>query len=91
MLLETSGMKSESEFIAPDRLMAAVDALYLAQEELGDFGLPRYPPDLMGQPHQPAAFTDFTRHEIEEATFFLARLGLIQGIAQRRDDREGAS
>lgn len=77
-------MESPSEFIHPDRLMAAVDALYRAQDELGDAGLPGYPPDLLGSANQPQSLVDFTKAEIEEATLFLARAGLIQAVRRKR-------
>ncbi len=64
--------------------MAAVDALYQAQDELGDIGLPAYPPDLLGRADQPQALVDFTKAEVEEATLFLARLGLIQGVLRKK-------
>ena len=58
--------------------MQAVDAIYRADDELAaEGGLSEYPADLIGVPSQPDAFRDFTRYEIEQASLFLVRMGLI--------------
>lgn len=71
-------MERKDTGIDPERLMAAVDAIYMALGELQAAGLPlRYPVDLMGSPEQPACLCDFTRYEVKEATKFLERAGLL--------------
>ena len=37
-----------------------------------------YPPSLMGTSAQPDCLSDFTRFEVEEATSFLIRLGVLE-------------
>lgn len=78
-------MERNNTGIDPERLMEAVDAIYVALEELQSEGLPlRYPVELMGAPEQPACLSDFTRYEIAEATKFLERAGLL--VRRRRSD-----
>jgi hypothetical protein len=79
-------MRRQNEKITPDRLIDASIAVLRAvaevKEELG--GAPLYPPDLMGSPLQPAYLSEFTRFEIEEATAFLIRMGLVEKVKGQR-------
>jgi hypothetical protein len=72
-------MKKQHEKITPDRLIEASDAVLEALAELremvGDVAV--YPPDLMGAPEQPKSLCEFTRWEVEEATAFLVRIGVL--------------
>ncbi|MDX9910502.1 MAG: hypothetical protein RBS39_01585 [Phycisphaerales bacterium] len=67
------------EEIDADRLFAASEAVVLAVSELAAAGVERcpYPPSLLGTPDQPECLADFTRHELEEATAFLVRMGVL--------------
>lgn len=64
----------------PDRLCEAAEAALHAVVEVADQFNGRWvwPVDLMGTPIQPACLTDFTRYEIEEATAFLVRMGVLE-------------
>lgn len=76
-------MEHLPEEISHARLMEAVDAIFDAEAELAAEGRAlTYPPEMLGASDQPAAFCPFTRFEIEEATRFLARMGML------RTDRE---
>ncbi len=73
-------MSSDADSIPADRLIEAADAIFRARDELGTDLLPALPTDLMGSPDQPEAFCHFTRFEIEEATLFLSRMGLLRSV-----------
>lgn len=70
-------MDTSDTVIPPERLFEAVDAIYEAAEELCLTELPDRPEDLMGALLQPEAFCDFTRPEIEAASEFLRRMGML--------------
>lgn len=67
------------EHINADRLIEAAEAVLRAVLEVGRErgGASPYPPDLMGTPDQPADLVEFSRYEVEQATDFLVRLGLL--------------
>lgn len=68
-----------SEMIDPERLIQATDAVIEALQELERNNKATiYPPDLMGAPDQPAVLCNYTRYEVEEATHFLTRMGIIE-------------
>lgn len=70
--------KQESD-IDPLRLIAASDAVIQAlQETQNEQGQASHPLSLLGSPAQPACLTEFTRPEIEQATDFLVRLGVLE-------------
>lgn len=78
-------MARHSKSIDPLRLCDAAEAVLHAvievAERKGAAGLePEWPNpvDLIGAPDQPAVLNDYTRFEIEEATMFLIRLGVIE-------------
>ena len=75
-------MKRQHDKITPDRLIEASEAVLRAvaevSSELG--GAPLFAPDLMGSPMQPAYLAEFTRYEIEEATAFLERMGMLARV-----------
>jgi hypothetical protein len=79
-------MKRQHEKITPDRLIDASIAVLRAvaevKEELG--GAPLYPPDLMGSALQPAYLCEFTKFEVEEATAFLIRMGMVERTNSQR-------
>jgi hypothetical protein len=64
--------------IDPQRL---VDAAVAVETGLADLeaagGRTAFPTDLLGTARQPRSFSRFTRTEIEQASVFLVRLGLI--------------
>ena len=72
-------MKKQHDKITPERLIEASDAVLVAVAEIrelvGDVAI--YPPDLMGAAEQPRCLCEFTRWEIEEATAFLVRIGVL--------------
>jgi len=74
-----SDTHDQHDDITADRLIEAANAAYKAAVEIAETnGGPRpYPPDLMGSPMQPRILCDFTRAEIQEATDFLVRLGML--------------
>lgn len=58
-------------FEASEAVLAAVAEVCAAR------GSCPYPPELLGDPIPPAVFNTFTREELEEATAFLVRLGVL--------------
>jgi hypothetical protein len=72
-------MFAEHDRISYSRLMDAAEAALHASLQAADDrgGESVYPADLMGHPDQPDVLADYTRFEIEEASAFLARLGVI--------------
>ncbi|MFG0327012.1 MAG: hypothetical protein ACF8SC_07080 [Phycisphaerales bacterium JB037] len=73
-------MDRRDENLPEDRLFEASDAVLEAVAEVSarNGGVCPYPPDLMGTEEQPEAFVPFTRDEIEAASEFLIRLGVLQ-------------
>lgn len=74
------GEGTESSQIDPTRLMQAVDAIIEALEEykIDTRGGTIAPTELLGSPMQPKVLCDFTRWEIEQATVFMTRMGLLE-------------
>lgn len=75
-------MARHNEQITPDRLCDAAEAVMLAVVEVADRpgGGWVYPPELMGSQEQPQCLCDFTRWEVEQATQFLIRLGMVEVV-----------
>jgi hypothetical protein len=71
-----------NEQITPDRLCDAAEAVMLAVVEVADRtqGGWVYPPELMGTEDQPQCLCDFTKWEVEQATQFLIRLGMVEVV-----------
>jgi hypothetical protein len=64
--------------IDPERLMLAVDAIFFAFEVLVTEGRPlRHPLELMASSDRPVSLADFSRREIDEASRFLERMGML--------------
>ena len=76
-------MSLSSEQLQPERLLDAADAVLEAVIEVKrDFdGLYVHPPQLMGSKLQPECLCEFYVFEVEEATKFLVRLGVIPAEA----------
>ncbi|MHC4769137.1 MAG: hypothetical protein ACYTEI_10555 [Planctomycetota bacterium] len=76
-------MSPSSEQIQPERLLDAADAVLEAVIEVGkDFdGLYVHPPQLMGSKIQPQCLCEYYVFEVEEATRFLVRLGVLPAEA----------
>jgi hypothetical protein len=76
-------MSPSSEQIQPQRLLDAADAVLEAVIEVGkDFdGLYVHPPQLMGSKLQPECLCEYYVFEVEEATKFLVRLGMLPAEA----------
>ncbi len=73
-------MPPKHEQIDPNRLCEAAEAVMLAIIEISEatHGGFVYPPTLMGTVGQPECLCDFTKYEVEEATMFLIRLGMVE-------------
>ena len=73
-------MDAKNNQLDPDRLFEATNAVMEALEAwaIEHKGQRLYPPDMMGTPDQPRALCDFSRFEIQEATDFLVRMGIIE-------------
>lgn len=65
--------------LSPERLCDAAEAALKAAAEVGEErgGEWPYPADLVDDPDQPACLWEFTRWEIQQASQFLVRLGMI--------------
>jgi hypothetical protein len=76
-------MNPPSEQIQPERLLDAADAVLEAIIEVADEhdGLYLHPPELLGTTLQPLCLREFTPFEVQEATQFLVRLGVIPADA----------
>ncbi|MBC7773654.1 MAG: hypothetical protein H7210_14260 [Pyrinomonadaceae bacterium] len=78
-------MANSNNQISTDRLFDASEAVLKAVKETAVItagskkARAPFPPDLMGRSNQPACLSDFTKHEVEQATAFLIRLGFYQG------------
>lgn len=72
--------------LSPERLCDAAEAALIAAAVVGEErgGEWPYPADLLGATDQPECLCDFTPWEIQQASEFLARLGLI---APRRPNK----
>jgi hypothetical protein len=72
-----------SEQIQPERLLEAADAVLEAIIEVAEEfdGLYMHPPQLLGTTLQPLCLRDFTAYEVQEATRFLVRLGVLPAEA----------
>jgi hypothetical protein len=71
-------MARQNEQLSPERLCDAAEAALKAAVEAADGRAWPYPADLMGTPDQPECLCQFTRWEIEQASEFLVRLGMIE-------------
>lgn len=72
--------------ISPERLIDATDAILVALEEykIDTRGGTIAPVELLGLPNQPKALCDYTRTEIEQASAFLMRLGVLEPQRARK-------
>ncbi len=71
-------MARQHEQLSPERLCDAAEAAMKAVVEAAAGGAWPYPADLMGSANQPECLCQFTRWEIEQASEFLVRLGMIE-------------
>lgn len=77
-------MDERNQQIDADRLCDAASAVMKAVREMmvaienGQRSAVPYPPDLMGSPQQPQCLAEYSRFEVEEATLFLIRLGMLE-------------
>ncbi|HZW10519.1 MAG TPA: hypothetical protein VFF69_11510 [Phycisphaerales bacterium] len=78
-------MRDDEFFIDPLRLIEAAEAVAEALAEVADASTGRcpYPPALLGMPEHPECLDPFTTEELEEATAFLCRLGILVHRPQR--------
>ncbi len=72
--------------LSPERLMDAADAIMIALEEykIDTRGGTIAPIELLGMPNQPKALCEYTRWEIEQASAFMTRLGMIEPQRARK-------
>lgn len=81
-------MNNETQ-IPPERLMEAVDAVFEAwREVVAVGGTLRHPLEMLGSDEQPECLKDFTQFEIEEASAFLTRMGVIEIRPKDSEERE---
>lgn len=75
-----NGSSGAREEIDAERLCNAASAILRGCVEFAEEhnGLWPYPPAILGAPNQPRAMCDLTRFEVEEATAFLIRLGILE-------------
>lgn len=74
-----------------ERLCDAADAALRATVEVGvERGEWLHPLDILDSPHRPSYMSGFTPREIERASEFLARLGMIAPSARSRPRPNGA-
>lgn len=80
------GRSQQHEQISPERLCEAAEAALRAAVEVAEYtgGPWPYPADLMGGPLQPEYLGAFTRYEIEQASEFLVRLGMLEKPQQAK-------
>ncbi len=72
-------MDRSREMLSPERLFEASEAVLQAVAEVVQVrGACPYPPELLGDADQPECLTSLSRFEVEEATAFLVRLGILQ-------------
>ena len=76
-------MSLPPEQIQPERLVEAADAVIDAVIEVADVfdGLYLNPPQLLETSFQPLCLREFTALEVQEATRFLVRLGVLPAQA----------
>ncbi len=72
-------MSLPSDQLQPSRLLDAADAVLQAVLEVAEHlnGSYVHPPRIMGSVIQPQCLCDFTLDEVEQATEFLVRLGVL--------------
>jgi len=73
-------MGSPAESMSAERLCEAAEAALRAAADVAEYtgGPWPYPADLMGSPLQPDILASFTKWEIEQASEFLVRMGVIE-------------
>lgn len=72
-------LTNRSEQIDPLRLIEVTEGVISGLQELTRQNKPTlYPPELVGTTMLPAAMAGFTKFEVQEATDFLVRLGVIE-------------
>ena len=66
--------------VTPERLLEAAEAALAAAKDVAEYikGPIPYPADLMGSELQPDSLSQFTRFEIEQASLFLLRMGMLE-------------
>lgn len=79
-------MAHAQDQLSPERLIEAAEAAFTAAREMwrSRGGPMPYPATLMGAPDQPHYLSEFTRWEIEQASEFLVRLGMIPKQSTKR-------
>jgi hypothetical protein len=84
-------MSLPSEQIPPERLLDAADAVLEAVIEVADVhdGLYLHPTQLLGTTFQPLSLREFTAFEVQEATRFLVRLGVLPAEAPSAPGDDG--
>ncbi len=71
-------MSRSQQQLSPQRLFEAAEATLVASAQLAHVKVGVNVPALMGTARQPRCLDEFARWEIEEATAFLLRLGLLE-------------
>ncbi len=81
-------MNTRRDQLEPDRLFEATNAVMAALDEWATEhkGSTIYPLDMMGTPEQPRPLCDFTLFEVQQASEFLVRMGMIQPPHAKQPD-----
>ena len=77
-------MAHSNEQLSPERLCDAAEAAMKAAVEAAAGGVWPDPADLMGATNQPECLCQYTKWEIEQASEFLVRLGMIESPKRGR-------
>jgi hypothetical protein len=66
--------------LTPERLLEVAEVALAAARDVAEYtgGPLPYPADLMGTSLQPDVLAQFTRYEVEQASLFLSRMGLLE-------------
>ena len=77
------------DHLDPERLFEVAEACLVAAVEIADYtgGPWPYPVELMGSSLEPACLSPFTRSEVQEASEFLVRLGILERPHSKRTSR----
>jgi hypothetical protein len=78
--LTMNNFREQRDQIEPERLCDAAEAALHAVVDVAQHNGGRwiYPADLMSSPVHPACLKGYTRSEIEQASLFLVRMGIIE-------------
>ncbi|MHC5005839.1 MAG: hypothetical protein ACYTGF_00595 [Planctomycetota bacterium] len=84
-------MRRSPEQIEPERLLEATEAVLDAVIEVADVfdGIYLHPPQLLKTTFRPLCLREFTAFEVQEATQFLVRLGVLPAETPSASSNDG--